>query len=76
MNGERLSATLLDDEQVTAVRDACIQAALTAYENARADGLCHDGAWECAVTAVRTVNVKSMGDEQLLALLRNQVQRG
>lgn len=41
-----------------AVRDACVQAALNAYENARMDGLCHDGAWEVAVGAIRALNVQ------------------
>jgi hypothetical protein len=34
-----------------AVRQACIEAALAAYADARLDGLCHEGAWECAVDA-------------------------
>ena len=41
-----------------AVRKACVQAALDAYENARMDGLCHDGAWEVAVGAIRALNVE------------------
>lgn len=41
-----------------AVRDACVQAALDAYETARMDGLCHDGAWEVAVSAMRALNVE------------------
>lgn len=44
----------------TAVGDACFAAAVTAYENARIDGLCHDGAWECALQAVQTVNLESV----------------
>lgn len=31
----------------------CLQVAQTAYESARTDGLCHEGAWECALTAAR-----------------------
>lgn len=30
-----------------------LQVALAAYEQARIDGLCHEGAWECAWLAVR-----------------------
>lgn len=41
----------------SAIRDACVKAALDAYENARMDGLCHDGAWEVAVGAMRALNV-------------------
>jgi hypothetical protein len=48
----------VDEELLaTAVRDACVQTALTAYENASMDGLCHEGAWECAVDAMRSLNV-------------------
>jgi hypothetical protein len=39
------------------VRDACVQAALEAYETARMDGLCHEGAWEIAVGAMRSLDV-------------------
>ena len=45
---------------VTAVRDACVQTALTAYEAASTDGLCHEGAWECAVDAMRSLNVTAL----------------
>jgi hypothetical protein len=41
----------------TAVRTACVQAALAAYEDAAMSGLCHEGAWECAVDAMRSLNV-------------------
>jgi len=45
-------------ELATTIRDACIKVALDAYENARMDGLCHDGAWEVAVGAMRGLNVE------------------
>ncbi len=44
----------------TAVRDAAYAAALTAYENARADGLCHEGAQECALQALRAVDHQAL----------------
>ena len=44
---------------IEAVRQTCIEAALAAYEMARVDGLCHEGAWECAVDAMRTVDLDS-----------------
>lgn len=44
----------------SAVREACVRAALEAYENARMDGLCHDGAWEVAVGAMRALNVERL----------------
>jgi hypothetical protein len=40
-----------------AVRRACIDAALEAYEDAQIRGLCREGAWEVAIEAVRTLNV-------------------
>jgi hypothetical protein len=42
------------------VRAACIQAALDAYETAAADGLCAEGAWECAVEAMRRLDLASL----------------
>jgi hypothetical protein len=40
------------------VRNACIQAALEGYEQAQIAGLCQEGAWECAVDAMRMVDLK------------------
>ena len=48
----------------TAVGEAGYEAAVTAYENARMDGLCHEGAWECAVHTLRGVELeKALGGE-------------
>lgn len=47
----------------TAVRDTCIRTAMAAYENARMDGLCHEGAWECAVDALRALNMPALLSE-------------
>ncbi len=44
-----------------AVRQACIEAALAAYADARLDGLCHEAAWECAVDAMRSLDLASIG---------------
>lgn len=56
------SSTAMNGQETVAlgeaVRKACVQAALDAYENARMDGLCHDGAWEVAVGAMRALNVE------------------
>ena len=41
-----------------AIRQACLEAALTAYETARADGLCLEGAWECAIDAMRALDLE------------------
>lgn len=40
-----------------AVRKACVEAALDAYEDAQIRGLCREGAWEAAIEAVRTLDV-------------------
>ena len=47
-----------------AVRRACLEAALTAYEEASMQGLCHEGAWECAVGALQTLDVDALLDEE------------
>jgi len=43
-----------------AVRKACIRAALAGYEQAAMDGLCHEGAWEVAVGAIRMLDVERL----------------
>jgi hypothetical protein len=40
------------------VRQACVEAALAAYEDAGIRGVCHEGAWEAAVSAMRTVPIR------------------
>ena len=39
------------------IRDACLQAALQAYEDAGIQGLCEEGRWEAAVGALKTVEL-------------------
>lgn len=43
-----------------AVRAACLQAALEGYEDAGMDGLCHEGAWERAIDAIRSLNIDAL----------------
>jgi formiminotetrahydrofolate cyclodeaminase len=43
-----------------AVRQACIDAAASAYEDASLSGLCHEGAWEVAVGAIRSVDLSAL----------------
>ena len=43
-----------------AIRAACLAAALESYEDASMRGLCHEGAWECAIGAIRALNVRSL----------------
>lgn len=50
---ERLHAFIEGADLNLAGREACVQAGAWAYENARNDGLCNEGAWECALEAVR-----------------------
>ena len=47
-----------DSRLAEAVRAACLDAALQAYEDAQIRGLCGEGAWECAVGAVRTLDLE------------------
>jgi hypothetical protein len=42
---------------VQAVRAACVQAALDAYEEGGIAGLCEEGRWELALDAVRVLDV-------------------
>ncbi len=54
---ERLLApdpSALAPQLAEAVRQAVIAAALDGYEQASISGLCHEGAWEAAVSAMRT----------------------
>jgi hypothetical protein len=43
-----------------AVRDACVQAALAGYEQAAFDGLCHEGAWENAISAIQRLDLEAV----------------
>jgi hypothetical protein len=43
-----------------AVRNACVCAALDGYEQAQIAGLCQEGAWECAVDAMRKLDLKAL----------------
>ncbi len=60
------SLTALEGHRLAeAVRNACVQAALQGYEQAAMDGLCHEGAFEAAVEAIRGLDI-----EAILAKLR------
>jgi hypothetical protein len=45
---------------VEVVRDACLKAAREAYENAGISGLCEEGRWECAVAAIRSIDLEAI----------------
>jgi hypothetical protein len=58
-----------------AVRKACIEAALAAYEDAGISGLCAEGRWEAAVSAMQSLALKhirgSEGDRTAAPHSRN-----
>ena len=43
-----------------AVRNACVLAALDGYQRAQIAGLCQEGTWECAVDAMRVVDLTAI----------------
>lgn len=45
---------------VESVHSACLQKIQTAYEQASISGLCGEGAWECAVSAMRHLDVDTL----------------
>lgn len=45
---------------VELIRTACIQAALEGYEDAAANGLCHEGAWEAAISAMQQLDLMTL----------------
>jgi hypothetical protein len=47
-------------ELAEAVRRACLEAAMTAYEDAGISGLCEDGRWECAIQAMKTLDLSTV----------------
>lgn len=46
-----------------AVRQACIEAALAAYEDAGIAGLCAEGRWEAAISALQSLDVNRLAGE-------------
>ena len=42
------------------IRQICINAAIDGYETAASDGLCHEGAWEAAISAMQTVELVTL----------------
>jgi len=43
-----------------AVRNACGKVAQEAYENAGISGLCEEGRWECALDAIRALDLEAV----------------
>ena len=50
-----------------AVQNACVEAALAGYENAAISGLCHEGAWEAAVSAIRGLDLDALAEANVPA---------
>ena len=46
------------------VRQACIEAALQAYEDAGISGLCAEGRWELAIQAMRCLDLGELSDAE------------
>jgi hypothetical protein len=40
------------------IRTACQRAAVAAYEDAGIQGLCHEGRWEAAVSAMQMIDLQ------------------
>ena len=55
------SPPILDPTHIAeATRQACIQAALTAFEDASMNGLCCEGAWESAVGSIQRLHLQEI----------------
>ena len=53
----------LTDRLARVVREACVRAALDAYEQAGVSGLCAEGRWELAVDAMRSLDLDAVVQE-------------
>ena len=53
----------LTDRLARVVREACVRAALDAYEQAGVSGLCAEGRWELAVDAMRSLDLDAVVHE-------------
>jgi hypothetical protein len=53
----------LTDRFARVVREACVRAALDAYEQAGVSGLCAEGRWELAVDAMRSLDLDAVVQE-------------
>lgn len=51
---------MTDQELAESVRQACIQAALDAYEDAGIAGLCAEGRWEAAISALQSLDLDAL----------------
>ena len=42
------------------IKEACINAAIAGYKNAAMSGLCYEGAWEAAVSAMQMLDLDTI----------------
>lgn len=43
-----------------AVKTACLQAAIEAYQHGRMSGMCQEGAWELALDAIKSLDAEAL----------------
>lgn len=55
---------LMDPDLVERLRERCIQAALDGYEDAGLSGLCGEGRWEAAISAIRRADLEDLASSQ------------
>lgn len=60
---ENLNKTIGDIAQI--IQSSCIQAAIEGYQNAAISGLCHEGACEASVSAIRMVDIDQLVESYL-----------
>ena len=53
-----------DRQFAETVRAACIQAAVEGYENASISGLCAEGAFEAAISAIRMLDLRALAESE------------
>jgi hypothetical protein len=61
-------------ERFESVRTACIAAALQAWEDAGIQGLCAEGRWEAAISAIRSLDLTAIIDSQTEGLAEEPAQ--
>ena len=52
----------LEQKIAEAVRAACIRAAVDGYDNASISGLCAEGAFEAAISAIRMLDLTKLAE--------------
>lgn len=60
--------TIQHQEIARRARDECIQAALSAYQDASISGLCAEGAFEAAVSAMRMLDAEQLAERAAQAV--------